>query len=25
MNFLAVSEIPAADLDRFIGEYRKRL
>jgi anti-sigma factor RsiW len=25
MNFLAVSEIPSADLDRFIAEYRKRI
>jgi hypothetical protein len=24
LNFLAVSEIPAADLDRFAAEFRKR-
>jgi anti-sigma factor RsiW len=24
LNFLAVSEIPAADLEQFVGEYRKR-
>jgi anti-sigma factor RsiW len=24
LNFLAVSEIPAADLEQFVGEYKKR-
>jgi hypothetical protein len=24
LNFLAVSEIPAADLEQFVGEFKKR-